>query len=39
VEIEQEQAQTLAADFWEDQKAAEKILHQIKAKIPPRIIQ
>jgi peptide chain release factor 2 len=32
VEIEQEQAQTLAADFWEDQKAAEKILHQIKAK-------
>jgi len=32
VEIEQEQAQTLAADFWEDQKAAEKILHHIKAK-------
>ena len=32
MEIEQEQAQTLAADFWEDQKAAEKILHQIKAK-------
>ncbi|MFY8172447.1 MAG: peptide chain release factor 2 [Sphingobacteriaceae bacterium] len=32
VDIEQEQAQTLAADFWEDQKAAEKILHQIKAK-------
>jgi peptide chain release factor 2 len=32
VEIEQEQAQTLAADFWEDQKAAEKILLQIKAK-------
>ena len=32
MDIEQEQAQTLAADFWEDQKAAEKILHQIKAK-------
>ena len=32
MEIEQEQAQTLAADFWEDQKAAEKILLQIKAK-------
>ena len=32
MDIEQELAQTLAADFWEDQKAAEKILHQIKAK-------
>ena len=32
MDIEQEQAQTLAANFWEDQKAAEKILHQIKAK-------
>jgi peptide chain release factor 2 len=32
VEIEQELAQTLAADFWDDQKVAEKILHQIKAK-------
>ncbi len=32
MEIEQELAQTLAADFWDDQKVAEKILHQIKAK-------
>ena len=32
MEIEQELAKTLAADFWEDQKVAEKILHQIKAK-------
>ncbi|WP_270088743.1 peptide chain release factor 2 [Sphingobacterium sp. SYP-B4668] len=31
-EINQEQEQTLAPDFWNDSKAAEKVLHAIKTK-------